>query len=186
MFLIVGLGNPGMAYAHTRHNLGFRIVQQVARETGITLSKKGHKARYGEGLIDGEKIILARPQTYVNLSGQSVKSFLQSLGIAPSQLLVIHDDIDLPFGALRLKRGGGSGGHNGIESIIRHIQTDEFNRLKVGVGRPPLKEEPADYVLKSFSSSEKKKLSPLIAKAAEAVLMVIEQGMERAMNEYNR
>lgn len=185
MFLIVGLGNPGRVYASTRHNLGFSVTKKIAKLAGIAVSKPGHKAKYGTGLVEDNEIVLAMPQTFVNLSGQSVKALLAWLGIPPASLLVIYDDLDLPFGEIKLKRAGGSGGHNGVESIIRHLKTDDFSRLKVGIGRPPLRQDPAEYVLKPFSNPEKRKLNFILERAAEAALLVVREGIEKAMNEYN-
>lgn len=185
MKLVAGLGNPGSKYAGTRHNVGFLAVQKVADRAGISLKKSGHQAIYATGRVAGEEVTLLLPQTFMNLSGASVGSACKSLGVEPGDLIVVHDDIDLPFGALKIKRGGGHGGHNGIRHIRQVLGTGEFIRIKIGVGRPAPGGDVAGYVLSPFSATERQNLEDVLEDAAMAVEAVLEKGAERAMNEFN-
>ncbi|MFN2231693.1 MAG: aminoacyl-tRNA hydrolase [Anaerolineae bacterium] len=153
--LIVGLGNPGREYAGNRHNVGFDCVDLLAEKHGIALSKSQHKARLGTGQVAGRQAILAEPQTYVNSSGEAVGAVARYYKVAPEDVLVIYDDLDLPQGTIRLRPGGSSGGHNGIKSIIEHLGTQAFPRVRIGIGRPPGRMEPKDYVLQDFSAAER-------------------------------
>jgi PTH1 family peptidyl-tRNA hydrolase len=185
MKLIVGLGNPGPKYDGTRHNIGFMVVRKLADEAGIALKRQGHQGIYGVGRCGKEEATLLLPQTFMNLSGASVCSASQSLGIAPGDLIVIHDDIDLPFGRLRIRRNGGHGGHNGLRSIAATLGTD-FYRIKVGVGRPMTPDgDVAAHVLSSFSSLEKKQLDTVISAACAVIVTLINQGEAQAMNDFN-
>ena len=193
MKLIVGLGNPGREYAHNRHNIGFMCLNHLAREHGIQLDKKQGQARTGSGNIAGNKVVLARPQTYMNLSGESVSRLARKLKLKSEDLLVIHDDLDLPLGKIRLRRGGSSGGHKGINSIISCLGSQDFYRMRVGIGRPDtvngsLKDGEAeiiDYVLSDFTSDEKKIITKVIAEVTEAILCLLNEGLTAAMNKYN-
>jgi PTH1 family peptidyl-tRNA hydrolase len=193
MKLIAGLGNPGLFYSNNRHNIGFMCIRHIARTHGIKLSKKQGQARTGVGEIEGQKITLARPQTFVNKSGEAVGPLLRKLRIKPADLIVIHDDLDLPTGKIRIRYGGGSGGHKGIESIITHISSREFCRIRVGIGRPPETEatdndkEAAiiDHVLSGFTRDEKKIIKKVVPDVGMAVTCLITQGLEAAMNRYN-
>ncbi|MEA3465118.1 MAG: aminoacyl-tRNA hydrolase [Thermodesulfobacteriota bacterium] len=185
MHLIAGLGNPGERYASTRHNVGFMVAALLAARHGIALKKKGHQAQYGVGRCAAEQVMLLQPQTFMNLSGASVASACKSLGIAPGDVVVIHDEIDLPFGEVRVKVGGGHGGHNGLRNINQTIGTREYIRVRVGVDRPPTGGDVAAYVLRSFSSSEKKELDTVLMSAAEVVETVIEFGVQQAMCDFN-
>lgn len=185
MKLVAGLGNPGSKYAGTRHNIGFLAVQKVAERSGISLKKSGHQAIYATGRVAGEEVTLLLPQTFMNLSGASVGSACKSLGVEPGDLIVVHDDIDLPFGALKIKRGGGHGGHNGIRHIRQVLGTGDFVRVKIGVGRPAPGGDVAGYVLSPFSATERQSLEDVLEDAAMAVEAVLEKGAERAMNEFN-
>src|SRR5262245_59967906 len=153
-YLIVGLGNPGRDYAKTRHNIGFRCVDAIAAANGMTFSKRQTKALIADGLIAGRKVLLAKPQTFMNLSGQAVRGLMDFCKIPQANLLVISDDMDLPAGTLRIREKGGAGGQKGLKSIIEHRGTQEFARLRVGLGRPPGRMDPADYVLQDFDKSE--------------------------------
>jgi len=188
--LIVGLGNPGPRYAHNRHNLGFMCLNDFARSHGIRFDKKQGKARTGTGEVAGKKVVLARPQTYMNLSGQAVSRLVMKYHISPDNLLVIHDDLDLPLGRIRLRRGSSSGGHKGIESIIAELGSPDFLRIRVGVGRPTagVKTEAdiIDYVLSDFSADEMKTVSRVIPVVSEAVLCLLTEGLTVAMNRFNR
>jgi PTH1 family peptidyl-tRNA hydrolase len=183
--LVVGLGNPGERYAGTRHNIGFMLAERLAAEAGISLKRKGHQGLYGTGWISGCEAMILLPQTFMNLSGASVGSAFKSLGIAPGDLIVAHDDIDLPFGSLRIKVGGGHGGHNGIRSICSALGSGDFIRVKMGVGRPHPGGEVAGYVLSPFSAMERNKLDEVLTNSLKAVETLVSRGTQQAMNEFN-
>jgi len=185
--LIIGLGNPGSKYASTRHNIGFMIIDYLAGVLGISVDRARFKSLVGEGFKDGEKIILAKPQTYMNLSGEAVLDMVHWYKTDLQDILVIYDDMDLPLGKLRLRIKGSAGGHNGMKSIIYLIQSEDFPRLRIGLGRPENGYlENVDFVLGKFSEAEAKVMTATVKEAAEAVLAVIEKGAEQAMNEVNR
>jgi len=187
MKLIVGLGNPGREYAKTRHNVGFMVVDRLASVLGVTVASKMFKAQVGQGQINGEKIVLVKPQTYMNLSGEAVGALLNWYKLTVSDLLVIYDDLDLANGKLRLRPGGGSGGHKGMQSIIQTLGTDNFPRVRIGIGRP---QEPGyattDYVLGHFSNDEATVLEEVLGLAMDAVICAVREGIEQAMNLFNR
>lgn len=185
MKLVAGLGNPGDKYAGTRHNIGFLVVQRVADRASVSVKKKGYQGLYGTGKVAGQETTLLLPQTFMNLSGASVGSACKSLGLAPGDLIVVHDDIDLPYGSLKIKTGGGHGGHNGIRSIRQVLGDGEFVRVKIGVGRPQGGGDVAGYVLGPFSAEEKKVLENVLENAAMAVEAILEKGTAWAMNEFN-
>ena len=185
MKLVVGLGNPGDKYAETRHNIGFKVVEQLAARVGVSLKKNGHQGVYGVGRLAGEAVTLLLPQTFMNLSGASVGSACKSLGIDPGDLIVIHDDIDLDYGRLKIKSNGGHGGHNGIRHIKEVLGTGDFIRVKVGVGRPSENGDVADHVLSRFNAAERKSLDNCLIGMAGAVEQIIESGVQEAMNAYN-
>jgi PTH1 family peptidyl-tRNA hydrolase len=193
MKLIVGLGNPGFLYARNRHNIGFICVSHLARTHKITFDRKQGHARTGIGRIGRYKVVLARPQTYMNASGESVSVLLKKLNIKPADLIAIHDDLDLPVGKIRLRLGGSSGGHKGIDSIIARTGTQDFYRVRVGIGRPEaengstdLKEEAViDYVLSDFTPEEKKVIDETIPRVSEAITYLLTAGLTAAMNKYN-
>jgi PTH1 family peptidyl-tRNA hydrolase len=184
--IIVGLGNPGETYQWSRHNIGFQVVDRLAEEYHISICHKRFKALYGKGWIHSEDVLLVKPLTFMNLSGlaaqKAVDFYKRSLG----DLVVIHDDLDLPFGTLRVKRWGGDGGHQGIRSIIETLGENSFLRLKVGIGRPPRGMDPAEYVLRSFDAIEKDQLKEVLSRAAECLGVLISEGIETAMNQYQR
>lgn len=184
MKLIVGLGNPGPRYAGTRHNIGFLVAEHLAARFGISLKKHGHQGVYGVGRVAGQEATILLPQTFMNLSGVSVASACKSLGIKPGDFIVVHDDIDLPLGSLRIRLGGGHGGHNGIRSICGVLGGD-FLRVKVGVGRPPAGGDVAGYVLSPFSAAERQLVDKVVAHAAMVVEACLERGGQSAMNEFN-
>ncbi|MGN0354329.1 MAG: aminoacyl-tRNA hydrolase [Muricoprocola sp.] len=187
MYIIVGLGNPGREYAHTRHNVGFDTLDVLADKWNIDISVKKHKALIGKGMIEGQKVILAKPQTYMNLSGESVRELLDFYKVdETSELIVIYDDISLAPGQLRIRMKGSAGGHNGIKSIISHLGGQEFLRIKVGVGEKPKGYDLADYVLGHFSKEETDCMEQAKKRAAEAAAMLVSGDIEAAMNEYNR
>jgi PTH1 family peptidyl-tRNA hydrolase len=185
MILVVGLGNPGDKYADTRHNIGFRVVEMLAERAGITLKKSGYQGIYGVGRMAGAEVTLLLPQTFMNKSGASVGSACKSLGIDPGDLIVIHDDIDLDFGILKVKDGGGHGGQNGIRHIKDVLGTGDFVRVKVGIGRPREKDDVTGHVLSRFNAAERKTLENVLAGASEAVEKIIESGVQEAMYAYN-
>lgn len=185
MKLIVGLGNPGMQYAATRHNIGFEVIDSIAETYNIQIVKNKYKALIGEGNIAGEKVILMKPQTYMNLSGEAVRACMDFHKISNKDIIVIYDDISLEVGQLRLRPSGSAGGHNGIKSIIAQIGTQEFPRIKFGVGEKPAGWDLANYVLGRFSEEEMKVIGPRINDAAKAAEEIISSGIERAMNDYN-
>jgi len=182
--LLVGLGNPGERYEATRHNVGFMVVEKLAAAAGVPLKKKGHQGVYGVGRIAGVETTLLLPQTFMNLSGASVGSACKSLGVVPGDLIVVHDEIDLPFGRLRVKLGGGHGGHNGIRSIAAVLGDQDFPRLRIGIGRPS-GGEVSDFVLSRFSAEERAQLPQVLDVAAEAVTTILTHGVQVAMNDFN-
>ncbi len=187
MKLIVGLGNPGRSYAASRHNIGFMCISHFAKEHGIRFDRKQGKARTGVGEIAGEPVVLARPQTFMNRSGESVAALVKRFKIALSDLIIIHDDLDLPLGRIRLSFGAGSGGHKGIDSIIDYLDSGDFSRLRVGVGRPPEATEAAiiDYVLGDFTPEEGQVMKLVIPRVSDALLDLLTDGLAVAMNKYN-
>lgn len=186
MYLVAGLGNPEKKYDYTRHNIGFAALALFADNNKINLSKNKFKAIYGDGIINGEKVIAALPQTYMNLSGDSISEIAEFYKIPPENIIIINDDISLPLGAKRIRKKGSAGGHNGLKSIISRLGTDEFIRIKIGVGAPDNKDyDLADYVLGKFSKDEMKVLSTVLADVSDAVEMIIKVGADRAMNKYN-
>jgi PTH1 family peptidyl-tRNA hydrolase len=186
MKLIIGLGNPSRQYAETRHNAGFMTIDYLAEKLGIKVDRIKFKSLIGEGFAGTEKIVLAKPQTYMNLSGEAVLDIVQWYKLEPDNMLVIYDDMDLSLGKLRLRLKGSAGGHNGMKSIIYLLQSDEFPRLRIGIGKPPIEAmDSVDFVLSKFSEEESKVMSEAIKSAAEGALAVIELGAERAMNMIN-
>lgn len=182
--LLVGLGNPGREYGNNRHNIGFMIVDNLASEAGISLDRIHKRARVGSGQIGGRSVILAKPQTYVNLSGDSVGPLAEYYRIPPGNVLVVYDELDLPLGTIRLREKGGAGGHNGVRSIIRHLGQD-FPRMRIGIGRPPGQMPPAAYVLQDFRNEEAELLTELIAEARSAIETFLQEGIEMAMSRHN-
>lgn len=185
MILVVGLGNPGKKYTQTKHNVGFLVVDEVGGRIGIELSKKKFKGIYGEGSIGGSKLMLLKPETYMNLSGEAVSSIKNFYDIPTDNIIVVHDDMDLPLGHIKIKSGGGSAGHNGIKSIISRLGTDDFKRVRMGIGKPLVKDEGVSHVLTGFKGGEDKIIKDTIMRAADAVLAIINEGLEKAMNEFN-
>ena len=188
MKLIVGLGNPGASYSRNRHNIGFACLRHLARKHGIRLDKKQTLARTGSGEIEGETVVLARPQTYMNLSGQSVSRLVDKLRLSLDDLIVIHDDLDLPLGRIRIRQGGSSGGHKGTESVIGELGSQGFIRIRVGIGRPSenaSEDEIIGFVLSDFAPEEEGGAKKAIAKVSNAIICLITEGLEAAMNAYN-
>jgi len=183
--LIVGLGNPGLAYRHNRHNIGFMVADVLAQKLEIPLKRVKFKAQIGNGKVEGIPVIIAKPLTYMNNSGEAVAPLVHYFKVPLERMLVIHDDMDLPLGTLRMRPSGGSAGHNGMLSIFDKLGTNAIPRLRVGIGRPPGRMDPADYVLQDFPKNEEELLNMVIAQACEAVLAFITTGLEKAMNTYN-
>ena len=185
MKIIVGLGNPTKEYAGTRHNVGFSVIYNISDAYGISVDTKKHKALIGKGMIEHEKVVLAMPQTYMNLSGESVRELMDFYKCDLEDLIVIYDDISLDVGKLRIRAKGSAGGHNGIKNIISHLGTQEFTRIKVGVGEKPPKMDLADYVLGRFSKEEQPIIRESADRAREAVKDIILHDVAYAMNKYN-
>ena len=184
-FLIVGLGNPGREYCSSRHNVGFMLLDHLAERLGVTFSRLESKALVTKATDVENKLVLAKPQTYMNLSGQAVGSLVRFYKVPLEHLLVAYDEVDLPLGSLRLRPGGGSAGHNGMQSIIEKLGTQQFPRLRVGVSRPPGRMEAADYVLQDFSKGETELLEDTLTRAVEAVFVFLRDGIVTAMNQFN-
>ena len=193
MKLIVGLGNPGRGYANNRHNVGFICLNHFAKTQSIRFDKKQCKARIGLGEVAGNEVVLARPQTYMNRSGQSVSLLVAKFNVSPDNLLVIHDDLDLPLGKIRIRQGGSAGGHKGAGSIITELGSQNFVRIRVGIGRPVKNEgftefsedEIINYVLGDFTPDEKQAITQAIPRVSEAILCLLTEGLAAAMNKYN-
>ena len=186
MKIIVGLGNPGRKYERTRHNAGFLAVDEIARDLRFDLSQEKYHACIGKGRIGDEDALFAKPQTFMNESGRSVSAILRYTYGKPADLIVIHDELDLPLGAVRIKTGGGHGGHNGLRSIIEHIGTPDFIRVRVGGGRPLPGRDAAEYVLSAFSAEERKTAAEAVERAAAAVKDIVLDGPVKAMNRFNK
>ena len=192
MKVVLGIGNPGREYEATRHNVGFRVVDRVAASVGVEVKKRKFKALLGEGMSDGERLLLVKPQTFVNLSGESARAVIDYFGVGVDSLLVVTDDVNLPLGTVRCRPGGSSEGHNGLDSVIQHLGTSEFARLRVGVGRPEAGYETeggegklVGHVLGRFSEEEKPVAAQAEAGAAEAVLVWVGSGLEECQNLFN-
>ncbi len=185
-WLVVGLGNPGKEYAGTRHNVGFEVVDLLARRHDGRLKAGKERALVDEVRIDGRRVALAEPTTYMNLSGESVAPLVRRFGIAdPTRLVIVQDELDLPTGRVRVKVGGGLAGHNGLRSIKAHLHTDAFVRIRIGVGKPSSKEHGADHVLKKVTKSDRELLAVAVEIAADAVELIVAQGVDAAMNQVN-
>lgn len=186
MYIIVGLGNPGREYENTRHNIGFMVIDEAARKYNINVDKRQHKAVTGRGSIGGESVILVKPQTFMNLSGESVRRVIDYYKIEEkTELIVISDDISLDTGALRIRKKGSAGGHNGLKNIILHLGHDEFQRIRVGVGNKPSQYDLVDYVLGHFDKDDMELITESVRRAAEAVEVMITDGPDAAMNQFN-
>lgn len=185
-WLVVGLGNPGPDYAATRHNAGFLVVDELVRRVGGRLKSHKSRADVCEARLADTPVALAEPRSYMNESGGPVASLRDYFKTPPERLVVVHDELDIPFGTLKIKLGGGDGGHNGLKSIRRSIGTGEFVRVRVGIGRPPGRQDPAAFVLKPFSATERKDLEWLVDRAADAVESVLAEGVEATQNQYHQ
>ena len=186
MYIIIGLGNPTSKYEATRHNIGFDAITRLADDFQIRLDMKKHKAICGTGYIGGEKVILVQPQTYMNLSGECVRELIDYYKLTNEDIIVIYDDISLDVGQLRLRKKGSAGGHNGIKNIIQHLGTDEFFRIKIGVGEKPSEWDLADYVLARFDKTEEPTIREALEKTSKACEVILKESFEVAMNRFNK
>ena len=185
MYLIVGLGNPEEDYSKTRHNMGFNVVNKIANEYNIEISKKKFDGLIGEGIIEGEKVLLLKPQTYMNLSGKSIIQVVNFYKIPIENILVIYDDIDVEIGKIKIRKKGSSGSHNGMKSVVEELQTEDFARIRVGIGKPEFKNDMINYVIGAIPEEEVKILEEGTTKAKEATIEILKNGIDRAMNKFN-
>jgi len=183
--LIAGLGNPGVEYSYSRHNIGFLVVDALARMADIEINRGKFDSYLGRGMISGDPVVLAKPQTFMNLSGVAVGKVVRYFGIGAEEILVVHDDMDFPAGDVRIKMGGGAGGHKGLLSIIDHLGGTDFARIRVGIGRPPAGETAEGYVLERFSELEMRAVPHVIERACDAVFETVSSGVQAAMNKCN-
>ena len=185
MFLIIGLGNPESDYANTRHNMGFNVINELSKKYDIDVSKSKFKGLFGNGMVNGEKVILLKPQTFMNLSGESVREVMDFYKITSDKIIVIYDDIDLEPGVIRIRKSGGPGTHNGMKSVVQNLNTEDFIRVRVGIGAPENKEDMINYVIGPIPKREKEILEGSIEKAAESVIEILKSGIDVAMNRFN-
>ena len=185
MYLIVGLGNPEEEYFRTRHNMGFDTINQIAEKYEIKVNKTKFNSLYGMGEIEGQKVILLKPQTYMNLSGTAIRDFMNFYKIPPENILVIFDDLDIEAGIIKIRKRGGPGTHNGMKSVVSEINTENFARIRIGIGMPQYKSDLLNYILTRIPEEEYKVLKTAINNAAEAVSVIIKNGIDKAMNQYN-
>ena len=186
MKVIVGLGNPGPEYAGNRHNMGFAVIDALADKFRADVTARAHKALVGRARLAGVEALLVKPHTYMNLSGNAVAPILTEMKAGPEDLIVVHDDIDLPLGSIRIRKSGGAGGQNGVASIMGALGTDRFIRVKLGVGRPPAGVDPADHVLSCFAADELSVAREVAVRAVEAIMAVLKEGPDKAMNRFNK
>jgi PTH1 family peptidyl-tRNA hydrolase len=184
--MVVGLGNPGPRYESTRHNIGFRVIDRLAERLGMSVTRSRFNALYAKGRIEGREVILAKPQSFMNLSGAPVRALADYFDIEPREILVVYDEIDLPFGRMKVVAKGGHGGHNGVRSLIDTLKERDFARLRMGVGRPEPRIEVSDWVLGRFSGDDADFLDPFIDRAGDAVRTILIDGLKMGMNEFNR
>ena len=185
MYLVVGLGNPEGEYSNSRHNMGFDTINKIAEKLDVKISREKYKGLYGETTINNEKVILLKPQTYMNLSGDSIIQFKNFYKIPDENIIIIYDDMDIEKGNIKIRKQGGPGSHNGMKSVIDVLNTDVFPRIRIGIGRPMFKEMTIAYVLEKISKEERKILDKAIDKAADATIDIIEKGIDKTMNMYN-
>jgi peptidyl-tRNA hydrolase, PTH1 family len=183
--LIIGLGNPGVRYRFSRHNMGFLVLDQLACDHKISLNQKGFDALFGKGRISDKPVFLAKPQTFMNLSGVSVKKLIDYFKPDSKDMIVIHDDLDLPFNSIRIKAGNGHAGHKGLISIIKHLNDPDFVRLRLGIGKPSIKSMTEGYVLTPFTEDEMKELADVVIRGSDALTTIITSGVQVAMNQFN-
>ncbi|KRT64977.1 MAG: peptidyl-tRNA hydrolase, peptidyl-tRNA hydrolase, PTH1 family [Candidatus Dadabacteria bacterium CSP1-2] len=186
MILVAGLGNPGKGYASSRHNIGFIVIDELAKRLGVSVKKKGFRSHYAQAPIDEKKLILLKPDTYMNRSGEAVSEAAEFFKIPAKDVIVVYDEMDLSLGSIKVKVGGGSAGHKGIQSIINSLGDSDFIRVRVGIGKPIQKSETVGHVLSGFEKEEKKLAKELIVRAADAVIEIVLRGAESAMNKFNK
>lgn len=184
--LVIGLGNPGGEYAHTRHNVGWMCLDELESRSRFGRQRREGPARVREGALDGYEVVTARPQTYMNVSGRAAVHLVNKYGVLVSDVIVVHDEVDLPLGRIRLKRGGGAAGNKGVLSIADAVRSQEFIRVRIGVSRPAERDQMVDYVLNGFNPGERERLQAVLSRAADAVITIIRDGLDAAMSEYNR
>ena len=185
MYLIVGLGNPEEEYANTRHNMGFDTINKLAKQYNIEINKKKFKGLYGTGIIEGKKVILLKPQTYMNLSGESIREIVDFYKIQTADIILIYDDIDIDVGIIKIRKKGGPGTHNGMKSVIKHLGTGDFARVRVGIGSPQNKSDLINYVIGAIPKEEQEKLDLSTTLAKEALIEIIKNDVNTAMNKFN-
>lgn len=186
MYVVVGLGNPGRKYENTRHNIGFELIDYIARDRGLKVEKMKHKALLGEFLYEGEKIVLVKPQTYMNLSGDAVTSIVNYYGLDLEKLIVVYDDIDIPLGSVRIRKSGSAGSHNGMRDIIYKLRNDGFPRIRIGVGKPENRQmDLKNFVLSGYSKEEVPLMEEAVINTYKAILTMVEENIDAAMNRYN-
>ncbi|WP_043582291.1 aminoacyl-tRNA hydrolase [Acetivibrio clariflavus] len=183
--VVIGLGNPGPRYENTRHNVGFDTIDQLSKKHNIAVTKVKYKAVIGDGNIGGHRVLLVKPQTFMNLSGESVREIIEWYKVPVKNIIIIYDDIDLPVGKIRIRPKGSAGTHNGMRSVIYQIQSEDFPRIRIGIDKPPQGWELADFVLSKFSADERKSVEEAIENAADAVEVILNSGIDKAMNRYN-
>lgn len=185
MYLIVGLGNPEEEYSNTRHNMGFDTINKLAKKLNIEVNKKKFKALYGSGIVNGQKIILIKPQTYMNLSGEAIIEFKNFYKIDSKDIIVIYDDLDIEPGKIKIRKKGGPGTHNGMKSVVSNLQTEDFPRIRIGIGEPTYKNDLLNFILTKIPSEEYEVLEKATENAANAIVDIISNGIDTAMNKYN-
>jgi PTH1 family peptidyl-tRNA hydrolase len=185
IWLVIGLGNPGTAYRSTRHNVGFLVVERVARSWAIPFKKRREEAQVGEGRVGRRRVVLVKPLTYMNRSGVAVKKLIEALRVSLDHVVVVHDDLDLACGRIKIKKKGGHGGHKGVQSIIELLGSAAFVRVKVGIDKPRGREAGADYVLSPFTADERPRIKESVEQAVEAIETILASGVDQAMNQYN-
>ncbi len=185
MYLIVGLGNPEEDYSNTRHNMGFNVINKLAKQYNIEINKKRFKGLYGTGNIEGEKVILLKPQTYMNLSGEAIREIIDFYKIEVKDIIIIYDDIDIEPEIIKIRKKGGPGTHNGMKSVVEHLKTQEFTRIRVGIGSPKYKDDLINYVIGAIPEEDIEKLDKGTTLAKDAIIEIIKNGVDIAMNKYN-
>lgn len=186
MKLVFGLGNPGKKYGNTRHNVGFLVVDRITAQNRVTVKKKICNSLVGEWHVDGERVLLVKPQTFMNCSGEALRDLSRRYPASTEDIVVVHDDLDLPFGRIRIRARGGPGGHRGVLSILESLGEEEFHRVRIGIGRPPAGVDPTDFVLESFNEQEAGQLDAIVSRGADAVVCLLQEGSRRAMELFNR
>lgn len=185
MYLIVGLGNPEADYSKTRHNMGFNVINKLAKQYEIEVTKKKFKGLYGVGTIENEKVYLLKPQTYMNLSGESIREIMDFYKISPEEIIIIYDDMDIEPGNIKIRKSGSAGGHNGMKSVIEHLNTQTFTRIRVGIGAPKNREDSINYVIGAMNKEDEEKLDKATTIAKDAIIEIIKNGVDKAMNKFN-